>query len=190
MAWVQIGVWGDSLVHGGLDVEMGGWVHRMRCYLAGRGLGDHCFELGLGGQNSADVLQRIGAELYFRQGYVDHVIVGVGINDIHYAPKLTSPEEFRDNLAALAEIVKAEKKTLHLLSLTPVRGAVDRAKWDATNRTIREVAEDRRAHWIDVREAFDAADLVDDVHPDARGHEKLFETIKRALMGSGVIPGE
>ncbi len=186
--WIQIGVWGDSIVHGGCDPVMGGWVNRLRLYLWSRGMGDHVFNLGLGGNNSTDVLNRIEPELRARRVQVDHVMIGVGVNDLLHPTQPMPLEVFAQNLRDIIAIVRTLGKSPHLLSMIPIQK--DPEKWVAYNAIMERVAADTGAGWIDLRNCLIASDLPDLVHPDAKGHEKVFQAVKDHLIRVGIIPEE
>ena len=189
MGWVQLGIWGDSLVHGGCDQEMGGWVNRLRLYLGNRGLGDHCFNLGLGGATSADLLQRIKAEIGFRTNHIDYVLVSVGINDMLSQAKGLTIANFRQNLAEIVAIIRASGKTPYLISLTPCRN-IDMARWQEYFDAAHAVAREQATGWIDVSHAFAEEKLVDNVHPNAGGHAGIYQAVKAVLLRDGIIPPE
>lgn len=186
LPWVQIGVWGDSIVHGGCDSEMGGWVMRLRLYLWGRGLGDHVFNLGLGSNNSQDIADRIAPELAVRCGHIDHVFVSVGVNDVGCDRKLTTPAEFRANLQNIVKTIRSFGKTAHLLTMT--RTLRESERWVTFNNVILQVAEEEKCGLLDLRQHPDPEDLPDKVHPTAAGHEKIFNAVKSGLINDGLIP--
>lgn len=180
-----MGVWGDSIVHGGCDPELGGWVNRLRLHLWARGRGDHVFNLGLGGNNSTHVRERIGAELRARQGHLDHVLVSVGVNDLLHPTAPILPPEFEANLRAIVAEVRAQGKTPHLLSLIPI--GKEPAKCVVYNAIIERVAADTAAGFIDLRQCLELSDLPDLVHPDGPGHEKIFQAVKAYFIRAGLL---
>lgn len=186
--WVSIGVWGDSIVHGGCDPVLGGWVNRLRLYLWGRGLGDHVFNLGLGGNNSTQVLARIGAELRARVGHLDHVLVSVGVNDLLHPTAPVLPPEFEANLRAIVAEARAQGKPPHLLSMISIQREPE--KCAVYNAVIEQVAAETGAGFVDLRHCVDAVDMPDGVHPDGAGHEKMFQTVKAHLIRTGLVPAE
>lgn len=186
--WVQIGVWGDSIVHGGGDIDLGGWVNRLRLYLNRRGLGDHVFNLGLGGNNSQEVADRIAPELAARCVHIDHVLVSVGANDIGYEIKLTTPEQFRANLLSIVRTIRGFGKTVRLMTMT--RSLKQPGRWVTFNDVIIQVAADEGCGLLDLRQIPDPEDLPDQVHPTPAGHEKIFQAVRLLLMEEGIIPPE
>jgi len=186
--WVQIGIWGDSIIHGGRDTVMGGWVTRLKMYCVSRQLGDHIFNLGLGGNNSTEVRNRIDAEIVARTVHIDHAFVSVGVNDITNKSKLTSPEVYEENLQRIIEIIRARGKSPHLLTMTPIQRALE--EWHQYNDIIVRTAKTCKAGLIDLRRCDLTEHTADGVHPDAAGHEKIFQDVKAQLLAQGIIPAE
>lgn len=186
--WVSLGVWGDSIVHGGCDPEMGGWVNRLRVYMWNRGLGDHVFNLGLGGNNSLDVLNRIEPELRARRGHLDHVLVSVGVNDLLHPTAPVLPEAFAQNLRAIIAVARAQGKAAHLLGMIPILKEPE--KCASYNAIIERVAAEEGAGFIDLRASVAPENLPDLVHPDGSGHEKMFQAVKAYLLRTGLAPAE
>ena len=191
MSWIQIGIWGDSIVHGGCDVELGGWVNRLRLYLAKRELGDHVFNLGLGGQTSAQVLARLATEIEARAGHIDYVMIGVGTNDLMYELRgEKTSAEFQANLEQICECIRASNKKGILLSMPP-RQIEDRGIGEKLDAIMRATAEAFQMGWIDLGRALRPEHLLPDgVHPNAAGHERLFQEVKRYLLEKGIVPAE
>jgi lysophospholipase L1-like esterase len=186
--WVQIGIWGDSIIHGGRDTVMGGWVTRLKMYCVSRQLGDHIFNLGLGGNNSTEVLNRIAAEIEARTVHIDHVFVSVGVNDITNKNKLTTPEVYEGNLRGIIGIIRSRNKTPHLLTMAPIQRAMD--EWRQYNDIILRTVESLGTGLIDLRDCDLGGHTPDGVHPDADGHEKIFQHVKAQLLAQGIIPAE
>lgn len=184
--WVQLGLWGDSIVHGGLDDEAGGWAMRLKLYLMRRGLGDHVFNLGLGGNTSKGVAINIAAELAQRSMQIEHILVGVGTNDL--LSQVTPETEFQANLEAIVKLGRDNNKTVHLLTMT--RSLLNAERVAAFNSVTMDVAKREECGLIDLRHVPDPEDLPDSIHPTARGHEKVFLAVKTDLIKQGIIPPE
>lgn len=186
--WVQIGIWGDSIVHGGRDTVMGGWVTRLKMYCVSRQLGDHIFNLGLGGNNSSEVADRIDAEILARTIHIDHAFVSVGVNDITNKSKLTTPEVFEENLKRIVDAIRSHQKQPHLLTMTPLQREPE--KWHAYNDIIERTSLALNTGFLDLRACDLSGMTPDGVHPDADGHERIFQKIKSLLLLKGIIPPE
>lgn len=193
--WVQIACFGDSIVHGGCDDERGGWVTRLRCDFARRGLGDHVFNLGLGGDSSRDIRGRLADEMRARLGHVDRVLVSCGTNDVLFAAKRTSEDEYRDNIQDIVGQVRRLGKQPILCTVTPWDparnagiGPEQLARRLRGNDFIRGLCASEGILCLDLAEAFPLCDLVDGVHPGPAGHERIYGRVRDGLVAAGVVP--
>jgi lysophospholipase L1-like esterase len=179
---MQIAVFGDSLVHGGIDTEKGGWVTRLRLHCMNSGLGDHVFAFGIGGNTSAHVLMRFEDDIRARLGRVDLVLFSVGLNDLAEKNGV-SAEEYRANLRRLGARAVAHGKRVGFLGLTPrLSESADRhSRFDAI---IEEVCREGGYLHIDMEGVVTPEDLVDTVHPGPSGHRKICERVIGFLLES------
>jgi lysophospholipase L1-like esterase len=176
---MQVLVIGDSIVHGGIDDEAGGWVNRLKVRSCREGRGDHVFNLGLGGNSSRDLLARAEAEIAARRGHVRNVIFSTGTNDMNLGMPVA---EFAANLARLGEIAAAAGKRTYFLGLfrrTDRDAAADTAAFD---RAVRDACAAGGRTYIPTADVIAAEDLPDGVHPNARGHAKLCERVAGFLV--------
>jgi lysophospholipase L1-like esterase len=176
---MQVAAIGDSIVHGGLDDEGGGWVARLKILSCKEGSGDHVFGLGLGGNTSRDILARVEVEIRARSNHIDKVIFGTGTND-----KLQSipVAEFRENISKLAAIASGYGKRVFFMGLflwieDGVR--VDTSAYDAA---IREVCDEGGYTYIPTEDVMGQGDLVDGCHPGPSGHAKLCSRVAEYMV--------
>ena len=84
---------GDSLIYGYGDKEAGGWVERLRLYLMNSDYGHILYNLGIRGDRTEQVKQRLTNEFNnrgeIRNKYPDLIILSTGIND---TPRLGHPQ--------------------------------------------------------------------------------------------------
>ena len=161
---------------------------RLKMYCVSRQLGDHIFNLGLGGNNSTEVVARIDAEIFARTIHIDHAFVSVGVNDITNKAKLTSPEVYEENLKRIVEIIRSHHKQPHLLTMTPLQREPE--KWLEYNDIIERTSLALGTGFLDLRTCDLSGMTPDGVHPDADGHERIFQKIKSLLLLKGIIPPE
>jgi lysophospholipase L1-like esterase len=183
----QIAVFGDSLVHGANDLEGGGWVTRLRLHLMNNRLGDKVYGLGIGGNTTADVLQRFDQELAPRQDHVRIVLFEIGLNDVHHPRKRLHPDQSRQNLARLAEKARSHGKAVGFLSLTPVP-AHEQRRHRRFDELIESLCHSGGYLHIPVHDCVEHSDLDDGIHPGAEGHRRIFERVLDSLMQAGMIP--
>ncbi|MFP4509402.1 MAG: GDSL-type esterase/lipase family protein [Spirochaetaceae bacterium] len=75
----SIQIFGDSIAHGGRDLERGGWPLRIRRHMSAHGLGDAGFVQARSGDTSFDVCKRMPIEIALRGS--ETVIIAIGTND-------------------------------------------------------------------------------------------------------------
>lgn len=84
---------GDSLIYGYGDKEAGGWVERLRLQLMNNDSGHVLYNLGIRGDRTEQVKQRLTSEFNqrgeIRNKYPDLLIISIGIND---SPRLGHPQ--------------------------------------------------------------------------------------------------
>lgn len=197
-----INIFGDSITWGASDNEVGGWANRLRNHLAERP--DDFFQvynLGIRGNNSDMLLKRFVAENEAR--IPDTIIIAIGINDSRY-------EGFRENSFVplgrfeknLEEIVKEAKKfteEIIFVGLTRVdEKRVSPMPWNTDihfdnenisiyNEKVKEVCAKNDLLFIEMMDLIGDSELEDGLHPDAKGHEKMFLRIRDFLMDNKII---
>ena len=166
---MNVAIIGDSIVHGGVDSEYGGWVNRLKIQSVRENQGDHVFNLGLGGNTSRDILERADAEIKARKGHVKNIIFSTGTNDMNHEIPLA---EFQDNLERLGIIAGNYGLRVFFMGLFL---RIDRETAKETSEydlIIRRVCEKWGYTFIPTSDVINAEDL-DGCHPNARGHAKL-----------------
>lgn len=204
---MQILVFGDSITWGAWDKE-GGWVQRLKGYLDNKTLTEAGFEgyvynLGISGDITADVLKRFEFETKQRVEKGDKVmfIFSIGSNDSEWVNDKNSlnvkPEKFKNDLEKLIKLSKKFSSRIVFVGLIPVdESKVDLIPW-AKDRSyknefikkfdsiIKLVCEKNKIQFIDLFNKFISIDykilLEDGVHPNSKGHELIYEIIKKEL---------
>ncbi|MFB6245415.1 MAG: SGNH/GDSL hydrolase family protein [Candidatus Nanohaloarchaea archaeon] len=200
---MQVFCFGHSITQGFWDPGEG-WVARLKQELDRRSLeGDEYFEvynLGVSGDDSGNLLERfrpeIEARLWEEVGTI--VILQVGANDtIREEGELwTGPEEFRSNLRELIDQAKSTADRVYVIgeAYTAVEGQIpwtdsDQRMKDERLRSYveiqRQVCDSEDVEMIDLRKAVSYGEweqmLEDGLHPDARGHRFIFESLEEAM---------
>lgn len=184
-------IFGASSTWGAWDLEKGGWVNRLRLFIDNKDLGIAVYNLGVSGDTTEDLLRRFDVEAEARKP--DMIIFSIGDNDAkanasgEYAASL---EQFEKNISSL--IQKGKMYTDKILFLGIKR--VDENKttpvlWDSDawyrNKDIeiydakfRECVVAHGAAYMNIADVITTDDLFDGLHPNARGHEKIFHVVK------------
>lgn len=199
----NIVVFGASIVYGAADLEKGGWVERLNLFMAEKTKWDiHTYNLGVSGDISADMLERFGFECNKRRE-PDVVLISIGTNDSQYISKpgnmRATAEEFANNLRKTFDIAKARATKVAFIGFTPV----DEKKtmpipWKTDtyyteenvkryDKVAREVCEEKGVPYLDMMKVFPEATeefFVDGLHPNAKGHQRIFQAVKQFLEES------
>lgn len=210
----RILVIGDSLVYGAHDKEDGGWVHRLRLDLdrmvpPGQRPTYSVYNLGVRDDTTRKLLTRFESEVESRvkEGDSLFLMFGIGVNDSRYVNSLDTPEipadTFRENLGKILQIAQKLTQKIIFIGLAPVNDAkispfphlpdktytTERVK--TYNNIIKTFCQENNVHFIDIFSVFISLNyhelLEDGLHPNSKGHELIFRSVKEYLKENGMI---
>ena len=166
---MNVAIIGDSIVHGGIDEEFGGWVNRLKIQSVRENRGDHVFNLGIGGNSSRDILERADIEIKARKGHVQNVIFSTGTNDMN----LNMPvAEYQANLERLGAIASGYGLNVFFMGLFLRVDRETTKETSAYNNVIQQVCEKCGYTYIPTLDLIEVDDLYG-CHPNTKGHVKL-----------------
>jgi lysophospholipase L1-like esterase len=198
---MNICVFGASIAWGSYDPENGGWVTLLRNYFQPERI-IKVYNCGISANKTSDLLIRLKVELEARKPGV--VIFEIGINDSLYVGtrenSRTKINDFKNNLI---ELVRQAREFTDKIVFVGI-GQVDESKvmpipwgeknrfWDNKNieiynNIIKEVCNNEKLDFIDLKEVIGLEDLYDGLHPNTEGHKKIFETVKMFLKSKDLI---
>jgi len=184
---------GDSYVAGAGDESGMGWVGRLTRHAHARGLPITAYNLGIRGNTSQDVADRLPAEVGRRANPAaeTRVVVAYGLNDVildggqprvRIADSLAATERTLDWLASVGVPVL-------FLGPPPIGDAGQDGRTAELDRQLAVCAGSRRVPYLRVMEclATDRAWLDgvrdgDGAHPGSSGYERYFEVVRDPLM--------
>ena len=192
---MNILIFGDSITWGAYDPEQGGWATRLRNYFEEQDNDVAVYNLGISGDTTADLLARIEVEAKSREPNL--IIFAIGINDaqfIHSTNGLrVSLDEFQQNLAKLLALAKKFTNKVVFVGLTKV----DESKtapipWNTAksytnenierlDNVIKKFCEDTKLKFIPMESIVGNDDLIDGLHPNTKGHIKIFNQMKSEI---------
>ncbi|MCK5212131.1 SGNH/GDSL hydrolase family protein [Candidatus Parcubacteria bacterium] len=203
----RICVFGDSIAWGSNDIEGGGWVDRLKRYYRGTGIFRQVFNLGISGRNSKDFIARFETELKNRMSPSSEMIAAIVASSVNDASYFKSVGEHQVPLEELKQILPQFKETadklkvpLVIIGITNVGNKADKPPLDFNpdyfidiedvkkyNETIKKFCVNNKILFIDLFGLMMPGDLDDYVHPNTKGHEKIFEKVKKELIKAGII---
>ena len=195
----KILVFGDSITYGQRDLELGGWANRLRLAIANDSsiVSCHVFNMGISGQTTGEVLERLDRECTGRtlEDANNIIILAAGINDTQVinGEVLADEDTLRRNAGALIETAKRHADHVMYIGLTPVdESRTNPVSWDRSKNwrnelierydtVIRRVCEEKGIKYIYMFDRIDPLTNEDGLHPSAEGHRVMAEIIGEAV---------
>lgn len=192
----SICVFGDSVSWGAWDLEKGGWVSRLWFDVAKREGDDYVeiYNCSISGGTTDTLLSQLNDEATVRNA--DALIFQIGGNDSSYenipSNYLVSSEKFKKNLE---EIIDRAKKITSNIVFFDLKNC-DESKtmpvpWidiyytneniKKYNDIMKDVCREQGVSFLEL-EPLDNDDFDDGLHPNAKGHEKVYLQLKKYLM--------
>ncbi len=192
---MNILIFGDSITWGAYDPEQGGWATRLRNYFEEKDNDIDVYNLGVSGDTTDDLLERIEVEAKSREPNL--IIFAIGINDaqfIHSTNGLrVSLDKFQQNLTKLLSITKKLTDKVVFVGLTkvdeskttPIPWNIDKSYTNESikrlDNTIKKFCEENKMKFISMDSIVGNDDLIDGLHPNTKGHIKIFNRMKSEI---------
>jgi lysophospholipase L1-like esterase len=202
---MRILVFGDSIVYGGWDTE-GGWVDRLkrgyhRQYVSSGGKDIHeIINLGIGGDTSSRIRDRLRAEIEFRSQGSSHIVLifSFGTNDARIINDdiATTTERFRENVSAIATTAQAYSDRVMFVGLPPLsQPKLEFPEYESEFRDslvqqyddeLAKIVEKAGLLYVPTRPVFERHGLeglysFDGLHPKDEGHQLLHNIVHPEL---------
>ena len=175
-------------------MEKGGWVNRLWFHV-GKREEDYVeiYNLSISGGTTDTILARFENEAKIRKA--DVLIFQTGGNDASYIGtpdnNLVSPEKFEENLREIIKRAKNITANIVLLDLKNCDESLTMPWWKDINysnesikkysQIMEKVCQENSVLFLDIPE-LDNSDFDDGLHPNATGHEKIFNITKNFLQ--------
>ncbi len=201
-------IFGDSIAWGAFDSEGGGWVEHLKLYMWSKGDID-VYNLGVSGNKTSNLLERFESETKARieENEETIIIFAIGINDSYFLHSkndfMTPIEQFKENIQKLIDLAQKFSSKIIFIGLTPVdESKTTPIPWDTDksyknenikkyNEIIKSACEDKNIYFVEILDKWlqsDYQDLLEDgLHPNSKGHKKIFETVKDFLAQNEII---
>lgn len=190
-------VFGDSVAYGAGDLA-GGWADRLKAHYFGK---DFVYNLGISDDTTNEILKRFEFESKQRiDSHSNILLFAVGKNDAilwdNQDPNV-SLEQFKMNIIALIGCALKIADRVLFVGLAPIdetktgptawdkRAFYLNEVMDSYNKELRTVAQSAGVEFIDIAANWKNIDykrlLADGLHPNAEGHQRIFELVKNQL---------
>lgn len=189
----NICVLGDSIVYGAWDDAKHGYVNRLKDdYRENQNI-ENIYGLGIPGETTEGLLKRIDVELKPRNP--NTIIIAIGVNDTIYVKSKNkenvSIESFINNIKKIIEIAKKYTNNILVLGLTkvieklttPILWNDDEIYFNNTikkyDKALEEFCNINNIEYIKMFDLLEDEDFSNDgIHPNEKGHEKIYKVIK------------
>ena len=199
---------GDSITHGRGEMPGIGWVGRLKEYYESQEFYNCVFNLGIPGNTSKDMLKRIDVEakaraIYRRQDSEYIMTISVGTNDMGGAGSseavIISPKKFRKNVLSLIKKARKYVQKVVFIGTIPVDESNNPVgtfyftnnKQEEYNNIVKACCEKENVLFLDLYSKWIKIDylklLHDDVHPNSKGYDLMYDQIKEFLIKEGLI---
>lgn len=192
---------GDSITYGEYDGVLGGWVDYLKRFCHSKYYNEaaeevNLFNLGIGGETTVGLLNRLDVELNARISPTRNLVfLFYGANDlaIKHGEVVVSKKDYKQNLVSAISMIKDRVDEIYLLSIIPVSERIDGIQVSSGklrsnqavneyNKILMELADSESVNYIDLYSVFyqDKEELLskDYVHPNEKGYERIAEIIK------------
>lgn len=193
-------IFGASTTWGAWDKEKGGWVNRLRLFLENN-YEVFVYNLGVSGDTTKDLLERFETEAKARNPTI--IMFSISDNDSLYIKSedknLVNIKDFEKNLK---ELIKKSKKFTNKIIFLGSK-SVDESKtnpipWQKDyyytkenmklyDKKVREIAENNDCNYIFLFNELNNKDFEDGLHPNSKGHEKIFQKVKEFLLNEKLL---
>lgn len=185
---------GDSITYGIGDFKSGGWSAMFKNYIVNKDDSKVCNNYvhvaAFPGATSTDILTKI--EYIFNSFRHDEfkniVILSLGVNDTQefYGNNKNSLEQYIKNIKQITEYIRTQKSDLIIMGLTRIESN-EKFFWKPNkyynNKEISKYdsqlevfCKDNKITYIPMLDVL-KDDFIDGIHPNQRGHKKIFERI-------------
>ncbi|NTU66654.1 MAG: hypothetical protein HGB08_01895 [Candidatus Moranbacteria bacterium] len=197
----KILIFGDSISWGAFDDEKGGWVERLKTryldtFSEGKRIG--VYNLSVSSNNTAGVLETIESDIEkFNKIEPEEytLIFSIGSNDPVYVDTKDNVgvpfDSYRSNLEKIVEISKKYSNDIVFTGLMIVdeektKPWSENEYWENEdmkryNDEIENICKKYDLDFIPLWDVLTKEDLSDGLHPNAKGHEKIYRRVENFL---------
>jgi lysophospholipase L1-like esterase len=183
---------GDSITFGRGEQPAKGWCGRLKEWYESLDEYNAVYNLGIPGETSSGVLNRIKTELnsrvrYLRDGDTFTLILAIGTNDLssNDVDSLVSLDEFKQNVLEIITYAQSKVDSVFVLQIPPSHSSLG-SDWeesaylnsdvDAYNDALKELAGE---NFVQLEFVDWDTKVPDGIHPNSNGYQDMFVQIRR-----------
>ena len=191
-------IFGDSITRGAFDLEKHGWASRLSMFCWKNNFqktgvyyrGPDIDIFAIDGDRTVEVVKKFDFQIENYQWSVDKIVFAIGTNDAGFekGEKRNNKKDFEKNLEILVQkgVEKVGVENVYFLGLTDIDSEIIKEDWEENrlkefDKIIQKVVEENDCQFIPMQGLLKKEDLADGLHPNAQGHEKIFQRVKEYL---------
>jgi len=197
---VKILVFGDSITWGAFDLESGGWVERLKTvYMNMRPeVKYYVYNFGVSSNDTRGVLFELEKRLEIIEKIEpdDYIFVfSIGSNDCRYIKtkenKFVPIDEFESNLKKIISLTRKYSEKIIFTGFLEVDESktkpwLEDEFWENDDleeydKKLKGICKSENIGFIPFLNLLTKEDLHDGLHPNSKGHRKIFERVKEEL---------
>lgn len=204
---MRICIFGASITWGAWDPENFGWAGRLRKFLeTNKKYEDiEVYNLAISGTTTRDLIKTIKLECDAIKPNI--IVIAIGTNDASYINSKenfwTDFKKFKSNINKLIKITKKldsktiflgitnvdEKRTMPSFFEENLNGYLyySNSNIEKYNSAIEKICQKEKISFIQVFGMLNDNEFEDGLHPNSKGHEKMFQKIKYFLISNRII---
>ena len=186
---------GDSITYGIGDYENGGWSAMLKKYIVNQDDTKICNNfvqvVGFPGATSKDILNKIDSVLdtFKHDEFNNIVMLSIGVNDTQNfnGNYKVSIDSYKSNIEYIIKKIKDREFKIIVLGLTRI-GINERLEfkpnkyYDNTvieeyDSELKKICDESIINYIPMQDVLQKDDFVDGLHPNSKGHKKIFERV-------------
>jgi len=191
-------IFGGSIGEGYNDLP-NGWANYLKNFFIQNNSNIKIQNNSVNGESSKELLLHFEKEIK----PATLILIAIGINDSFYfnqnKQNYTDLNEFIKNLQKILSLSKKNNSKLAFIEITKVDESKTRpCDWRKEisydnknilkyNYKIKEFCEDNNIPFLELNDKLNLNDLDDGLHPNKRGHQKIFEAIKDFIINEKLI---
>lgn len=200
---VKILAFGSSETWGAFDDELGGWAERLKLYFFNQrsDVLHSVYNLGISSDDTRGLVFRLEKQIEIMEKIdpSDYIFIfSIGKNDVRWFEKrenkVVGINEYEDNIKKIINIARGFSNKILFVGYPRIeeekvnpwdegeeKSYYENEALEMYDDKLKELCRQENVMYVRTRDLLSKEDLSDGLHPNAKGHRKIFERVKDEL---------